>query len=181
MTPILLRTNRLLLRSWRSDDLPIFAALNADPRVMKFMPKALTREESDAFVTRIQDHFARNGFGLWAVEVPNVAPLIGFVGLNVPTFTAAFTPCVEVGWRLAYDHWGQGYATEAARSALDFGFNTVGLQEIVAMTVPANQRSQRVMERLGMIRSPADDFDHPNVASGHPLRRHMLYRLARKA
>jgi RimJ/RimL family protein N-acetyltransferase len=160
--------------------MPAFAAMNADPRVMEFMPKTLTREESDAFVTRIQDHFAHNGFGLWAVEVQGIAPFIGFVGLNIPTFTAAFTPCVEVGWRLAYDHWGHGYATEAARAAVDFGFNTLGLKEIVAMTVPANQRSQRVMNRLGMTYSTADDFDHPNLAADHPLRRHILYRLARE-
>jgi RimJ/RimL family protein N-acetyltransferase len=151
--------------------------MNADPRVMEFFQKPLSREESDAMVGRIRDHFAQRGFGLWAVEVPGVADFIGFVGLVVPRFEAHFTPCVEIGWRLAFEHWGHGYATEGARAALDFGFHQLGLEEIVSMTVPANQRSWHVMEKLGMTRSPEDDFDHPLVPEGHPLRRHVLYRL----
>ena len=176
----MLTTPRLHLRRWRPGDLPAFAALNADPRVMEFFPKPLSRAESDAMVARIKDLFDRRGFGLWAVEVPGVAEFIGFVGLWTPNFEAHFTPCVEVGWRLAREHWGRGYATEAARGALDFGFGPLGLLEIVSMTVPANRRSWGVMERIGMTRSPVDDFDHPNLPEGHPLRRHMLYR-ARKA
>jgi RimJ/RimL family protein N-acetyltransferase len=167
----------LLLRPWRDEDLPAFAALNADPRVMEFMPKALSRDESDARADRIRRHWAERGFGLWAVEVPGVAPFIGFVGLSVPPFEAAFTPCVEIGWRLAFAHWGRGYATEAANAALEDGFGRLGLTEIVSFTVPANVRSRRVMERLGMTRSPADDFDHPLLPEGHPLRRHVLYRI----
>ena len=156
--------------------------MNADPRVMEFLPKPLDCRESDALAARIRDHFARNGFGLWAVEVPGVADFIGFVGLSVPEFKANFTPCVEVGWRLAHEHWGKGYAAEAARAALNFGFNSKrpALDEIVSFTVPANRRSRSVMERIGMTRSPADDFDHPALPEGHPLRRHVLYRAIRR-
>jgi RimJ/RimL family protein N-acetyltransferase len=173
-------TLRLHLRLWRDEDLTAFAALNADPRVMEFFPKPLDRTESDARAARIRDHFARHGFGLWAVEVPGVADFIGFVGLSVPDFEATFTPCVEVGWRLAHEHWGRGYATEAARAALDFGFRRLAIDEIVSFTVQANRRSRSVMERVGMTRTPADDFDHPALPEGHPLRRHVLYRAIRR-
>jgi RimJ/RimL family protein N-acetyltransferase len=169
-------THRLQLRGWRSEDLPAFAAMNADRRVMEFLPKPLDRAESDARAARICDHFARRGFGLWAVEVREIADFVGFVGLSVSEFEAHFTPCVEVGWRLAREHWGLGYATEAARAALDFGFQCLALEEIVSSTVPANWRSRAVMERIGMTRTPADDFDHPALPEGHPLRRHVLYR-----
>jgi RimJ/RimL family protein N-acetyltransferase len=175
-----IRTARLHLRLWRGEDLPAFAALNADPRVMEFLPGLLDRAASDARVARIRDHFDRHGFGFWAVEVPGVAGFIGFVGLSVPEFTARFTPCVEIGWRLAHEHWGKGYATEAARAALDFGFRVLALPEIVSSTVPANRRSRRVMERLGMTRSDADDFEHPVLPEGHPLRHHVLYRAIRR-
>jgi len=176
-----LTTARLILRPWRNIDLAPFAALNADPRVMEFFPKVLDRSESDAMAGRIIEHFAQHGFGLWAVEAQGVADFIGFVGLSVPRFEAHFTPCVEIGWRLACDHWGHGFATEAARAALDFGFDRLQLPEVVSMTVPANRHSWRVMEHLGMTRSPADDFDHPLLAEGHPLRRHVLYRMTRSA
>lgn len=126
-------------------------------------------------VERIEAHFALHGFGAWAVEVPGEAPFIGYVGLAIPRFDAEFMPCVEVGWRLAAQHWGLGYATEAARAAVRFGFREVGLGEIVSFTVPANARSRRVMEKIGMRRDRARDFDHPAFAPGHPLRRHVLY------
>jgi|SRR5579864_3062776 len=174
-----LHTPRLHLRLWRDEDLPAFAALNADVRVMEFFPKPLERAESDALAARIRDKLASRGFGLWAVEVPEVADFIGFVGLSVPHFEAHFTPCVEIGWRLAYEHWGRGYATEAARAALEFGFKSLALDEIVSFTTPVNRRSWGVMERIGMTRSPADDFDHPSLPEGHPLRRHVLYRAIR--
>jgi len=174
-----LDTPRLLLRPWREADLPAFAEMNSDPRVMEFMPKVLTREESDAMVRRNAEHVATHGFGKWAVEIKAGAPFIGFVGLTVPAFEARFTPCVEIGWRLAAEHWGNGYATEAARAVLDFALDRAGLEEVVSFTVPANLRSLRVMERVGMIRSPADDFDHPNLPPGNRLRRHVLYRLRR--
>ncbi len=175
-----IRTTRLLLRPWRTEDLPAFAALNADPRVVEFLPGPLDRAESDARAETIRDHFARHGFGLWAVEAPGQDDFIGFVGLSVPAFETHFTPCVEIGWRLAGEHWGKGYATEAARAALDFGFGRLGLDEIVSFTVPMNRRSRTVMERIGMTRSPADDFDHPSLPEGHPLRRHVLYRASRR-
>lgn len=177
----MIRTPRLVLRPWRADDREPFATLNADPAVMEHFPAPLSREESDAMVDRIEQRFAENGWGPWAVEVPGVAPFIGFVGLMQPRFEAHFTPCVEVGWRLARSAWGHGYATEAARAACAYGFDTVGLEEIVALTVPGNVRSQRVMQRLGMTRDPNDDFDHPAIPEGHRLRRHVLYRLARGA
>ena len=172
-----LATARLLLRPWRDEDLPAFAGLNADPRVMEHLPKMLAREESDALAGGIRANFDRYGFGLWAVEAPGVADFIGFVGLAVPRFETHFTPCVEIGWRLAYEHWGRGYATEAARAAVEFGFESVGLNEIVSFTVPQNLRSRAVMERLGMTRCEADDFDHPAFLGEHRLRRHVLYRL----
>jgi RimJ/RimL family protein N-acetyltransferase len=175
-----IRTARLRLRGWREADIDPFARLNADPRVMEHFPSVLAREETEALVARIGAHFAAHGFGLWAIEVTGVAECVGFAGLSVPSFAAPFTPCVEIGWRLAAEHWGHGYATEAARAALDFGFNDVGLDEIVSFTVPANLRSRAVMERLGMHRSPADDFDHPQLPHGHPLSRHVLYRLQRR-
>lgn len=179
--PSALRTERLVLRGWRDADLAPFAALNADPRVVEHLPAALSRAESDALVRRITAHSAEHGFAPWAIEIPGVAPLAGFVGLSIPRFTAHFTPCVEVGWRLAVAHWGRGYATEGARAALELGFSHLGLAEIVSFTVPANRRSQRVMQKLGMARDPADDFDHPELPDGHPLRRHVLYRLRKPA
>ena len=173
------QTPRLLLRPWRESDLEPFAALNADPVVMEHFARPLDRSESDAFVARIRAHFAREGFGFWAVEAPGVAPLVGLVGLARPTFEAPFTPCVEVGWRLAREHWGRGYATEAAQASIRFGFERLGLDEIVSFTVPHNVRSRAVMERIGMTRSPGEDFDHPVLAEGHKLRRHVLYRIRR--
>ena len=176
-----LTTPRLRLRRWRAADLEPFAAISADPAVMEFYPKCLDREETRAMIGRIEAHFERHGFGLWVVEVPDIANFVGYVGLSVPIYETAFTPCVEVGWRLASAYWGQGYATEAARAALVHGFGTLGLREIVSFTVPANVRSRAVMERLGMRRDAAEDFDHPLLPEGHPLRRHVLYRLAAPA
>lgn len=169
-----LRTDRLLLRRWVQSDRRPFAELNADPHVMEHFASALTGDESDVLADRIEAHFERHGFGLWAVEVPDQIPFIGFVGLAIPSFEAHFTPCVEVGWRLAAEFWDRGYATEAARAALASGFGPAGLTEIVSMTVPENVRSRRVMERLGMTHNPADDFDHPSLPD---RRRHVLYRL----
>ncbi len=172
-----LRSDRLLLRPWRDDDREPFAAMGQDPAVMEYLLGPMDRAASDAMVGRIQAHMAEHGFGWWAVELPGACPFIGFVGLAHVTFEAPFTPAVEVGWRLAQAHWGRGYATEAARLAIGHGFQRLGLSEIVAFTVPANRRSQAVMARLGMTRDPADDFDHPRVPDGHPLKRHVLYRI----
>ncbi len=169
-------TPRLVLRRFLPEDREPFAALNADPRVMGHFPKRLDRGESDAMADRIEGHFDKHGFGPWAVEVKDGAPFIGFIGLAVPRFEAHFTPAVEVGWRLAFDAWGHGYATEGARAALAYAFEAVGVREVVSYTVPGNDRSRRVMVRLGMRRDEADDFDHPLVPEGSPLRRHVLYR-----
>ena len=175
-------TPRLRLRRWCDADLDAFAALNADPEVMAHFPAPLDRAASDALAARIRGLMDMRGFGLWAVEVPGVAPFIGFTGLAVPTFTAHFThpdaPCLEIGWRLARAHWGHGYATEAARVALDFAFDTLSRAEVVSFTAAGNARSRAVMTRLGMTYDPGDDFDHPAVPSG-ALRRHVLYRISR--
>ena len=152
--------------------------MNADLAVMEHFPGLLTRPESDALVRRIERTFDRRGYGLWVVEEPGVTEFAGFVGLMYHDFPAHFTPCVEVGWRLAKEFWGRGYATEAGLASLRFGFETVGVDEIVSMTTVQNLRSRAVMQRLGMTRDPADDFDHPNLAPESPLRRHVLYRIS---
>ncbi|MEZ5930526.1 MAG: GNAT family N-acetyltransferase [Alphaproteobacteria bacterium] len=174
-----LRTERLILRRLRPDDMDAFAAMNADPEVMRYFPACLSRAETEALAARMDRHVERHGFGWWAVEAPGVAPFVGFVGLMSPAFHAAFTPCVEVGWRLVRAAWGRGYATEAGQASVDFAFETLGLGEIVSMAVADNHPSRRVMERLGMRRRPADDFGHPKLPFGHPLRHHVLYRLSR--
>jgi RimJ/RimL family protein N-acetyltransferase len=148
-------------------------------RVTEFLGRMRDRAASDELLDRVEEHWAMHGFGLWAVERLRDDEFLGFTGLSTPSFDAAFTPAVEVGWRFAYHAWGHGYATEAARAALAFGFARLGLQEIVSFTTVANVRSRRVMERLGMRHDPADDFDHPRLDEGHPLRRHVLYRLGR--
>jgi RimJ/RimL family protein N-acetyltransferase len=202
-------TERLILRPWRDSDLEPFARLNGDPVVMEFMPRCLSRDESDAFAARIRADMERRGWGLWAVEVKaapiangdgepeaggaNAAPgataeanetsgvpFVGYVGLSVPSFDAHFTPCVEIGWRLAKEHWGRGYATEAAIASLRFAFEKLTLERIVAFTVPLNRRSIGVMERIGMMRDSADDFEHPKLPPGHPWRRHVLYTVNRR-
>jgi RimJ/RimL family protein N-acetyltransferase len=170
-------TPRLWLRRWRSGDLEPFAALNADPEVMEHFPSTLSREETAAAVGWVEKHFEDHGFCFWAVEVPGRAPFIGFIGLAVPAFETSFTPCVEIGWRLARPWWGQGLATEGARAVLAHGFERLEFSEIVSFTVPGNLRSRRVMEKLGMRYS--EDFEHPRIDPQHPLRRHVLYRLSR--
>src|SRR5262245_56461052 len=176
-----LRTDRLFLRRWQSDDREPFAQLNADPRVMEFFPKTLSRAESNDLIDRIEAHLDQHGFAQWAVEIPGVAPFAGFIGLSIPRFEAHFTPCIEIGWRLAAQTWNRGYATEGARAALAAAFTHLGADEIVSFTVPANLRSRRVMEKIGMTHDPAGDFDHPVLPEGHPLRRHVLYRIHRRA
>ncbi|MGA7127437.1 MAG: GNAT family N-acetyltransferase [Chthoniobacterales bacterium] len=177
----MLNSARLRLRPWREEDFPAFAALNANPEVMEFFPKCLSREESDASAGRIREGIERRGFGFWAVEVLGVADFIGFTGLSVPSYETHFTPCVEIAWRLARKFWGFGYATEAARLALDYGFHELKLDQIVSFTFVGNLRSRRVMERLGMTHTPQDDFDHPSLPEGHRLRPHVLYRMNQTA
>jgi len=173
-----LRTERLVLRPWRDADLEPFARIVAEPRVQEHYPSPMSRAESDGLAARIREGFAAWGFGLWAVETPEL-PFAGYVGLSRPTFDAPCTPCVEVGWRLAAEAWGRGYASEAARAALRHGFEVVGLEEIVSFTVPQNRRSRRVMEKLGMSHDPADDFTHPRFADDPRMGPHVLYRLSR--
>jgi RimJ/RimL family protein N-acetyltransferase len=177
----MITTDRLILRRWSESDRAPFAALNEDARVMEFFPRLLRREESDAMVDRIEAHFDTHGFGFWVAELRRGSTFVGFVGLNIPTFAAPFTPCVEIGWRLAAEYWGQGLATEGAKAAVRYGFERLGLAELVAFTVPANFRSRRVMEKLGMTCDPGENFDHPRLPAGHPLGRHVLYRLSRDA
>lgn len=173
----MIRTKRLVLRQWREEDLEPFARLNGDSRVMEYFPAVLSREESDAMAGRIRGKIEERGWGLWAVEVPGVAEFIGFIGLNDFDFPGlSFSPGVEVGWRLAFEHWGKGYATEGARAALEYGFEVLGLKEIVSFTAVQNRRSRAVMERIGMSRDPGDDFNHPKLPDGHALCRHVLYR-----
>jgi RimJ/RimL family protein N-acetyltransferase len=176
-----LTTPRLLLRPWRDEDRALFAALNADPLVMEFFPARLTREASDAMVDRIIAHFTEHGFGFWALEVPGVTSFAGFVGLGIPRHQLPFSPCVEVGWRLAAAYWNRGYATEGAQAALRFGFEILNLKEIVSFTAVGNTRSRRVMEKLGMMRDAVGDFDPPALVEDHPLRRHVLYRIAKSS
>jgi len=174
-----LKTERLVLRRWREADREAFRAMNGDPRVMEFMPKALTTAESDAMMERMERHFERHGFGLFAAEVRGSGELAGFVGLSVPGFEAPFMPAVEIGWRLAAEYWGRGLATEGAREALRWGFEELGLDEVVSFTAEGNARSRRVMELLGMTHDATDDFEHPGLAEGHRLRRQVLYRMRR--
>jgi len=167
---------RVQLRAWRDSDLDAFAALNADPEVMEFLPAALDCAQTAAMMARMQARLAEAGWGHWCLDVDGRCA--GFIGLSAPGFEAHFTPCIEIGWRLARWAWGHGLASEGARLALDHGFGALALPQIVSFTTAANERSRRVMERLGMQRNPADDFDHPRL-TGHPLRRHVLYRLNR--
>jgi ribosomal-protein-alanine N-acetyltransferase len=175
--PARLETDRLVLRQWRPADRAPFAALNADPEVMRHFPAPLSRAESDAFADRLEADIARRGWGLWALETAADGAFIGFTGLQPVSFAAAFAPAVEIGWRLARSAWGHGYATEAARAAAGFAFAELGLDELVSFTAATNARSIAVMQRIGMTRDPAEDFDHVRVPEGSPLRRHVLYRL----
>ena len=172
-----LSTGRLALRRWRPEDRVPFAALNADPEVMRYFPAELSREESDELADRIEHAFEVEGFGLWAVEVTATGRFIGFTGLNRPAFDAHFMPAIEIGWRLAREAWGHGYATEAGRAVVRLAFGDLAIGSLVAYTAVENERSRAVMDRLGMTHDPAGDFDHPWLSQGDPLRRQVLYRL----
>jgi len=173
-----LETPRLLLRQWQASDIESFAAMNGDPRVMEFFPALMKADQSREMVKNIEAHFQRNGFGLWAAELRQTGEFIGFVGLSRPTFEAHFTPCVEIGWRLAHAFWGQGYAPEAAQEVIRAGFEQLNLAEIVSFTATINTRSIRVMEKIGMHSQPSETFAHPRLADGHPLQMHVLYRIS---
>ncbi|WP_415895135.1 GNAT family N-acetyltransferase [Neptuniibacter sp. PT34_22] len=175
----ILTTERLTLRSWReADSQPFFEQINSDPDVMGYFPSTLSREESDALATELQRRIDVNGWGLWAVEEKSSGQFIGFVGFNSPLIELPFTPCVEVGWRLSQAFWGKGYATEAAKKALEFAFVELGLDEVVSFTAVPNLRSQAVMTRLGL-RDTGDNFNHPAVPSDSPLYEHVLFKITR--
>lgn len=179
MATTTLRTERLVLRRWREGDRAAFHALNSDPAVMATIGPPMSRAESDAFLNRIEARFDEQGFGLWCVERDGEA--IGFTGFMVPWFRDG----VEIGWRIRSEHWGQGYAPEAARACLDHGFAAVadgglGLDEVISFTAAINTNSRRVMEKLGLRRDPDGDFEHPSVPVGDPLRPHVLYRISRR-
>jgi RimJ/RimL family protein N-acetyltransferase len=176
-----LRTERLLLRTWREADIAPFAAMNVDPAVMEFFPALRTPDETRGLVDRLTASFAADRMGFWALELPGEAPFIGFAGIMRVSFPAPFTPAVEIGWRLAPRFWGMGLATEAARASLADGFGRCGLREIVSFTVPDNRRSRAVMARIGMVHDADGDFDHPNIPAGHKFQRHVLYRIAAPA
>jgi RimJ/RimL family protein N-acetyltransferase len=171
-------TPRLRLRQWREADREPFAAMNSDPAVMEFFPSLQSRAAGDAGIDAWQSQFAANGWSNWAAELIESGQFIGFVGLSVPRRVLPFSPCVEIGWRLARPYWGQGLASEAAGRALHIGFESLGLTEIVSFTALGNRRSRAVMERIGM-RNADQDFEHPGVPEGHPLRLHCLYRISR--
>lgn len=175
-----LDTPRLLLRRWHAEDLAPFAAINADPRVRAFLGPPQTLAETAAAIARIEAHFDRHGFGLHAAELKETGEMIGFIGLSVPAFDAPFTPCVEIGWRLAAAQWGKGLATEGARAVLQDGFSRLGLPEILSFTAILNHRSMSVMKRLGMTTNPRENFDHPKLAKDNPLCPHVLYRLTKE-
>jgi 3-dehydroquinate dehydratase/shikimate dehydrogenase len=172
----MLETNRLILRKWQEADFAPFAKMNADSTVMEFFPSTLSRTESDELANKFIKHFEQNGFGLFAATLKDSGEFIGFVGLNIPSFDAHFTPCVEIGWRLAKAQWNKGYATEGALAVIDYGFGELGLEEIVSFTYEGNMASQRVMEKIGMTHDKKDDFAHPKLDKGHRLSKHVLYR-----
>ncbi|HEY2811175.1 MAG TPA: GNAT family N-acetyltransferase [Rhabdochlamydiaceae bacterium] len=176
----IIETDRLILRQWKEEDLAPFAAINSDPIVMEFLWKCMTEGETAAMIEKIQRHFQKYGFGLFCAESKATSECIGFIGLAVPDFEAHFTPCVEIGWRLASQVWGQGLATEGARAVLKAGFEKYGLQEIVSFTVPANKRSISVMEKIGMKRDLKGDFHNPKVSIEHRLSLHVLYRITKE-
>jgi RimJ/RimL family protein N-acetyltransferase len=173
----MLVTDRLILRPWRDADREPFSQMVSDPRVMEFFPSTLTREQSDSLVDRLQAHYEKHGFTFFAAELRETGEFTGFIGLAYTPFEAHFTPAVEIGWRLAVAHWKRGLATEGARAALRYAFEELRLPEVVALTVPANVRSRRVMEKLGMSYNSLDDFEHPRLPEGHALRSHVLYRV----
>lgn len=176
-----IETDRLVLRPWLEQDRAPFAELNADPEVMRYFPSVLCAEQSDALIDKARHKTQKDGFCFSPIEEKTSGTFLGFVGLSVPAYEKPlpFDPCVEVGWRLSRKAWGKGFASEAARAWLRFGFETLDLEEIVSFTAEGNQPSRKVMERIGLTRDPKDDFDHPMIPAGHALKRHVLYRLDR--
>ena len=174
---IILETNRLILRTWTEEDIDVMARIDQDPKVCEFLPAIGNRESTEAGVRKTMQHYEKHGYSLYAVELKSSHEFIGWVGLAIPSFEAPFMPAVEIGWRLSSNHWNQGYATEAAKAVLYYAFTTLGLKEVVSFTAVNNKPSRRVMEKIGLIHHPEEDFDHPRLEKTHPLCRHVLYRL----
>jgi RimJ/RimL family protein N-acetyltransferase len=175
-----IETARLRMRTWREEDAEPYYQINQDPRVTQYLLGALTIEQVEAFLLRVNEQQEKQGYTLWATELKSTGELIGFIGLNYTDFPAHFTPAVEIGWRLGSSHWGQGYATEGAKAVLEYGFKTCSLKEIVSFTVPENVRSIRVMEKIGLKRDPDGNFPYPKLPEDHPLSSHVLYRITRE-
>jgi len=173
MMEYIITTERLGLRRWTEDDYLPFAKMNKDKEVMQYFPSLLTDEETTAMINRINLHFEKHGFGLFALEKLSTKEFIGYTGFMVPSFESSFTPCVEIGWRLRKEDWGKGYATEAAKACLRYGFEVLGFKKIYSFTSTINLRSEKVMQSIGMIKE--GEFDHPKIALDHPLCRHVLY------
>jgi RimJ/RimL family protein N-acetyltransferase len=178
MTTII-QTNRLILRTWKNSDAKTYFDINQDPKVIEFLRGPMPLEQVNEFIRSVNKQQEKNHYTLWAAELKNTGELIGFIGLNKPDWEAHFTPAVEIGWRLGSQFWGKGYATEGAKACLDFGFNKIGLKEIVSFTVPANLKSIKVMEKIGMTRDLNGDFAHPKLPLDHPLSKHVLYKLSK--
>lgn len=176
----MIETPRLILRQWQESDIEPFIQLNQNEEVMRYFPNTLSLDETMALIEKIKNKFAAQGFGWWATELKENHKFIGFIGLNIPDFETDFTPCVKIGWRLAHEYWGQGLTVEGAKKCLEIGFNELNLSEIVSFTTKDNYRSERVMQKLGIIRDVNFDFHHPKLALDHPLSLHMLYRLSKK-
>jgi len=175
-----LETKRLILRQWNKEDLEAFSLLNADPEVMEFFPKVLSRKESNAMAEKIKNLISDRGWGFWAVEVKNESAFIGFVGLNEPHYDLPFNPCVEIGWRLAKKYWSKGYATEAGSASLEFAFDQLNLDEVYSFATVHNIKSQAVMERL-RLKNTMSNFNHPAIPKDSPLREHVLYKIDKKS
>lgn len=177
MTTII-ETERLILRTWKKEDADPYFQINQDTKVIEFLPRSLTMEQVNDFITAASNHQEEQSYTLWAACLKETRELIGFIGLNYTTFESNFTPAVEVGWRLGSQYWGKGYATEGAKASLEYGFKQCGLKEIVSFTVPANVKSLRVMEKIGLKRDLNGDFAHPKLPADHKLSHHVLYRLS---
>lgn len=176
---IIIETDRLILRTWKDKDIKPYFLINQDPKVIEFLGGALTMEQVQDFIKAQNIQYQERNYALWAAELKESGEMIGFIGLHYVDWEAHFTPAIEIGWRLGSQYWGNGYATEGAKACLSYGFNKIGLREIIAITVPANVRSRRVMEKLGLKRDMGDDFVHPELPHDHHLSQHVLYRLAR--
>lgn len=173
--PYEFESERLGFRRWKDEDKPAFAKMNCNKEVMRYFPKALTRDESDSFINKINKQFIEYGYGLWAVEIKSSKTFIGFIGFYTAAFEAYFTPCIEIGWRLDNEFWNRGYATEGAKACLEYGFNQLGMQEIYSFTAQINKPSINVMKKIGMVQ--VDSFEHPRIETNHPLRPHVLFKI----